>query len=328
MRQLVELTREAHEAIEAADSPASLEEIRIRFLGKKGYIPAYMATLGSLPLEERPGAGQLVNRAKQEIQEAIAERKHQIGAMALLARLETEELDISLPGRRLENGGLHPVTRTIDRIEALFTDLGFSVAGGPEVESPYYNFDALNIPEHHPARACHDTFWLDDQLLLRTQTSNVQIRAMESLSPPIRIIAPGRVYRSDYDQTHTPMFHQVEGLMVDKGVTFAMLKRIMEDFLAKFFDERVAVRFRPSFFPFTEPSAEIDIRREGGEWLEVLGAGMVHPKVFHNVGIDPEIYTGCAFGMGVERLAMLRYGISDLRTFFENDLRFLRQFRQ
>ena len=227
----------------------------------------------------------------------------------------------------MENGGLHPVTRTIERIETFFGELGFSVESGPEIEDDYHNFDALNIPAHHPARADHDTFWFDAKRLLRTQTSGVQIRTMKDKQPPIRIIAPGRVYRNDYDQTHTPMFHQTEGLIVDTDISFTNLKGTLHDFLNHFFEEEVQVRFRPSYFPFTEPSAEVDVMGKNGKWLEVLGCGMVHPNVLRNVGIDPDIYSGFAFGMGMERLTMLRYGVSDLRAFFENDLRFLKQFK-
>lgn len=318
---------QAQIAIDEAKDIAALEQIRVHFLGKKGLITQQLATLGGLAPEARPGAGQRINQAKQVIQSALEQRKRLLTAAADQTKIATETLDITLPGRRLDQGGLHPITRTIERIERFFNDLGFTSVSGPEIEDAEHNFDALNIPEHHPSRADHDTFWFDAQRLLRTQTSNVQIRTMKQQAPPLRIIAPGRVYRNDYDQTHTPMFHQVEVLMVDTQVTFAALKGILHDFLVHFFEEPLAVRFRPSYFPFTEPSVEIDIRRSDQRWLEVLGAGMVHPKVLSGVGIDPEIYSGFAFGMGVERLAMLRYRVPDVRSFFENDVRFLQQFK-
>jgi phenylalanyl-tRNA synthetase alpha chain len=293
--------------------------------------------LGALPPEQRPAAGQVINRAKDALQTAIDERRAALEAAALAARLAAERIDVTLPGRGLRTGGLHPVTRTLRRIERLFAAAGFRVAEGPEIEDDFHNFEALNIPPHHPARAMHDTFYVTDRLLLRTHTSPVQIRVMGSEKPPLRVIAPGRVYRCDYDLTHTPMFHQVEGFLVDEQVTFADLKGVLHDFLTGFFERELRLRFRPSYFPFTEPSAEVDIEcvmcsgkgcrvcKDTG-WLEVLGCGMIHPEVFRHVGIDSEIWTGYAFGMGVERLTMLRYGINDLRLFFENDLRFLRQF--
>jgi len=281
--------------------------------------------------------GQVINQAKQTIQSQIQDKKEQIQSAALNAKLASETIDVSLPGRGRKNAGLHPVTRTLQRIEKLFADMGFTVKTGPEIEDDYHNFEALNIPESHPARAMHDTFYFDPHTVLRTHTSPVQIRTMESEAPPLRIIAPGRVYRCDSDLTHTPMFHQVEGLMVDKNVSFADLKGLLDEFLRLFFERDLKVRFRPSYFPFTEPSAETDIecvmcQGKGCRvcshtgWLEVLGCGMVHPEVFRHSGINAEEYTGLAFGMGVERLAMLRYGINDLRLFYENDLKFLRQF--
>jgi phenylalanyl-tRNA synthetase alpha chain len=291
-----------------------------------------------LPVEQRPQAGQAINEAKQEIQSAIEARRAVLQAAQLDTQLQTETIDVTLPGRGQRPGGLHPITRTLRRIETLFSQVGFTVAEGPEIEDDFHNFEALNMPAHHPARAMHDTFYFDAHTLLRTHTSNVQIRTMERQAPPLRIIALGRVYRCDSDLTHTPMFHQVEGLFVDEWVSFADLKGMLDDFLRSFFERwDLQVRFRPSYFPFTEPSAEVDIQCVmcGGQgcrvcsrtgWLEVLGCGMVHPQVFHHVGIDSERYTGYAFGMGVERLAMLRYGVDDLRIFFENDLRFLRQF--
>ena len=326
MSQLTELVANAKNAISAAQDIATLENVRVEYLGKKGHLTLQMNTLRDLPAEERPAAGQVINQAKVEVQDALNNRKSELENTELNARLAQETIDVSLPGRRIDNGGLHPITRTIERIDHFFSELGFSVETGPEVEDDYHNFDALNIPGHHPARADHDTFWFDAKRLLRTQTSGVQIRTMANQQPPIRIIAPGRVYRNDYDQTHTPMFHQIEGLIVDKNISFTNLKGTLHDFLRNFFEEDLKVRFRPSFFPFTEPSAEVDVMRKDGRWLEVLGCGMVHPNVLRNVGIDPEIYSGFAFGMGVERLTMLRYGVTDLRAFFENDLRFLKQF--
>ncbi|MBF2760427.1 MAG: phenylalanine--tRNA ligase subunit alpha [Ectothiorhodospiraceae bacterium AqS1] len=322
------LLQSAHDAIAAADTLSALDAVRVRFLGRQGEITAQLKALGSLAVEERPEAGKRINAAKRSIQASLEARKAALSADALQSRLIEEGVDITLPGRGQRSGGLHPVTRTLDRICSLFRSVGFEVAEGPEIESDYYNFEALNIPAHHPARAMQDTFYFPDGRLLRTHTSPVQIRVMEERSPPLRIIAPGRVYRSDSDQTHTPMFHQVEGLMVGEDVSFAHLKGILHHFLRGFFEvEDIGIRFRPSYFPFTEPSAEVDIRSDArGEWLEVLGSGMVHPKVLENCGIDSERYTGFAFGLGVERFAMLRYGVDDLRMFFENDLRFLRQF--
>ncbi|WP_372599723.1 phenylalanine--tRNA ligase subunit alpha, partial [Amphritea sp.] len=281
---------------------------------------------GALSAEERPQAGAKINEAKQALQDVLNARKANLESAALEAKLAEETIDVTLPGRGQSLGGLHPVTKTLQRIEEFFARIGYSVAEGPEIEDDYHNFEALNIPSHHPARAMHDTFYFNANTLLRTHTSGVQVRTMESQQPPIRIICPGRVYRCDYDQTHSPMFHQVEGLIVDKDISFADLKGTLEQFLREFFEEDVKVRFRPSYFPFTEPSIEVDIDRGDGKWLEVLGCGIVHPKVFEYSGIDPEQYTGFAFGMGVERLAMLRYGVNDLRLFFENDLRFLSQF--
>ena len=295
-------------------------------MGKKGRMTELLKGLGKLSNEERPAAGQKINQAKQKIQQLIHAKGQLLQTQELNQKLAGETIDVSLPGRGASRGGLHPVTRTINRIESFFSELGFSVKTGPEVEDGFHNFDALNIPANHPARADHDTFYFNPDVMLRTQTSGVQIRTMEVEQPPLRIISPGRVYRNDYDQTHTPMFHQVEGLMVDKNVSFAELKGILHDFLNNFFEQDLQVRFRPSYFPFTEPSAEVDVMGKNGKWLEVLGCGMVHPNVLKAVNIDPEIYTGFAFGMGVERLTMLRYEVNDLRAFFENDLRFLKQF--
>ncbi|WP_387490055.1 phenylalanine--tRNA ligase subunit alpha [Photorhabdus sp. RM96S] len=327
MPHLAELVANARAAIEDAQDVAALDLVRVEYLGKKGHLTLQMSSLRDLPVEERPAAGAVINQAKQEVQEALNIRKEKLETDLLNFRLAAEKIDVSLPGRRMENGGLHPVNRTIERIETFFGELGFSIESGPEIEDDYHNFDALNIPAHHPARADHDTFWFDAKRLLRTQTSGVQVRTMHSQQPPIRVIAPGRVYRNDYDQTHTPMFHQVEGLIIDRDISFTNLKGTLHDFLTNFFEEDLQVRFRPSYFPFTEPSAEVDVMGKNGKWLEVLGCGMVHPNVLHNVGLDPEIYSGFAFGMGVERLTMLRYGVTDLRAFFENDLRFLKQFK-
>ncbi|MCU7846350.1 MAG: phenylalanine--tRNA ligase subunit alpha [Candidatus Thiodiazotropha sp. (ex Monitilora ramsayi)] len=331
------LIEKAEQAIAGAETLPALDDVRVSYLGKSGLLTTQLKKLGTLPPEQRPQAGQAINKAKQSLQQAIEVRKGELETEALAARLSSEKIDVTLPGRGLHRGGLHPVTRTLDRIERLFAHAGFDVAEGPEIEDDYHNFEALNIPEHHPARAMHDTFYFDAHLLLRTHTSPVQIRTMEHEGPPLKIIAPGRVYRCDSDLTHTPMFHQVEGLLVDENVSFADLKGVLYDFLSSFFERELELRFRPSYFPFTEPSAEVDIECVmcGGDgcrvcshtgWLEVLGCGMVHPEVFRHVGIDSEKYTGYAFGMGVERLTMLRYGVNDLRLFFENDLRFLKQF--
>jgi phenylalanyl-tRNA synthetase alpha chain len=312
--------------------------VRVAWLGKKSQLTEIMKTLGSLPAEERPQAGAKVNVVKQAIQEAIDAVKVTLESAEINRKLAQEAVDITLPGRRQIAGGLHPVTKTIERITEFFSDLGFNVVEGPEIEDDYHNFEALNIPAHHPARAMHDTFYINPTTVLRTHTSPVQVRTMKAQQPPIRVICPGRVYRCDSDLTHTPMFHQMEGLLVDKDVSFADLKGIVQNFLKVFFEKELAVRFRPSYFPFTEPSAEVDIAcvmcdgkgcrvcKQTG-WLEVMGCGVVHPNVFEHANIDSEQYTGLAFGMGIERLAMLRYGVNDLRLFFENDLRFLQQFR-
>lgn len=328
---LQDLLDQVKHKIATIDELASLDQLRVEFLGKKAQVTQLMKTLGGLGAQERPLAGQLINEAKQSIQQLLNEKKSHLEAAELAKKLAQESVDVTLPGRRLDLGGLHPVTRTLRRIETLFARSGFEVATGPEIEDDWHNFGALNIPETHPARAMHDTFYVDESTVLRTHTSGVQIRIMENHQPPIRIIAPGRVYRCDSDQTHTPMFHQIEGLIVEKDANFAQLMNLLTDFLRHFFeDENLKTRFRPSYFPFTEPSAEVDIATDlfgEGRWVEVLGCGMVHPNVLRNVGIDPEEYTGLAFGLGVERLAMLRYGVKDLRQFFENDLRFLRQFK-
>ena len=336
MSHLAELVASAKAAINEASDVAALDNVRVEYLGKKGHLTLQMTTLRELPPEERPAAGAVINEAKEQVQQALNARKAELEGAALNARLAAETIDVSLPGRRIENGGLHPVTRTIDRIESFFGELGFTVATGPEIEDDYHNFDALNIPGHHPARADHDTFWFDATRLLRTQTSGVQIRTMENQQPPIRIIAPGRVYRNDYDQTHTPMFHQMEGLIVDKNISFTNLKGTLHDFLNNFFEEDLQVRFRPSYFPFTEPSVEVDVSCfqcggkgcrlcKGTGWIEVLGAGVVNKKVLENCGIDSEKYSGFAFGLGLERIAMLKYGINNIKMLFESDLRVLDQ---
>ncbi len=326
MENIQTLLAAGEEAVMQATSTQELDDVRVQYLGKKGELTALLKGLGKLSPEERPQAGAKINEAKQALQVKINERKDTLEVAALEAKLAAETIDVTLPGRGQELGGLHPVTKTMERIEEFFASIGYNVEEGPEIEDDYHNFEALNIPSHHPARAMHDTFYFNANTLLRTHTSGVQVRTMETQKPPLRIICPGRVYRCDYDQTHSPMFHQVEGLIVDKNISFADLKGTLEQFLRAFFEEDVRVRFRPSYFPFTEPSIEVDIDRGDGKWLEVLGCGMVHPKVFEYSGIDPEEYTGFAFGMGVERLAMLRYGVNDLRLFFENDLRFLNQF--
>ena len=330
MEQLKQLVTDGLDAVVQAVDEAALDQVRVQYLGKKGELTQQLKSLGKLSAEERPAAGAKINEAKQQVQDAITVKRTMMAANALSKQLAVEGIDVTLPGRGQDIGGLHPVTMTIERIQNFFAQIGFSVAQGPEIEDDYHNFEALNIPAHHPARAMHDTFYFGDGTLLRTHTSGVQVRTMEKQQPPIRIICPGRVYRCDSDQTHSPMFHQIEGLLVDDNISFADLKGILHNFLNVFFERDLQVRFRPSYFPFTEPSIEVDIGYQGedGEqkWLEVLGCGMVHPKVFEHSGIDTEKYTGFAFGMGVERLAMLRYGVKDLRMFFENDLRFLAQF--
>jgi phenylalanyl-tRNA synthetase alpha chain len=327
MQPLDDILASAVSLVDAADDLASLDAVRVRFLGKKGELTARLKSLGELPAAERPAAGQAINQAKQVLQSSINARRGELEARALESALAADAVDVTLPGRGPGIGGRHPVTRTRERIEAIFRNAGFGVRSGPEIEDDFHNFTALNIPEDHLARAAHDTFYLPGGMLLRTHTSPVQIRALVSEGVPIRIIAPGRVYRCDSDQTHTPMFHQVEGLVIDEAVSFAQLKAVLHQFIEAFLEREAELRFRPSYFPFTEPSAEVDLRWKEGKWLEILGCGMVHPNVLESAGIDAERYTGWAFGIGIERLAMLRYDVSDLRTFFENDLRFLRQFR-
>ena len=339
MDNLESLTRAALAAVENAGDLRALDDVRVQYLGKKGEISQLLKGLGQMSAEERPAFGARVNEARDQVESALSARRDQLESARLATQLAGERVDVTLPGRGEQTGGLHPVTRTRRRIEDFFVQLGYEISEGPEVEDDFHNFEALNIPGHHPARAMHDTFYFGDGRLLRTHTSPVQIRVMEQGKPPFRIIAPGRVYRCDSDLTHTPMFHQVEGLLVDEHVSFADLRGTVAAFLRAFFEvDDLAVRFRPSYFPFTEPSAEVDIGcvlcagkgcrvcKQTG-WLEVMGCGMVHPKVLEHGGVDPEKYSGFAFGMGVERLTMLRYGVNDLRKFFENDVRFLKQFR-
>jgi phenylalanyl-tRNA synthetase alpha chain len=327
MQELDKLVAEAMALFGGIDDADALEQAKARYVGKSGALTELLKGLGKLPATERPAAGALINAAKQRLEEALNTRRQFIAERELEAKLAGESIDVTLPGRGNGMGGLHPVSRTMERIEQLFRSVGFEVADGPEIETDFYNFTALNQPENHPARSMHDTFYLaDGKHLLRTHTSPIQIRYMEQRQPPIRIIAPGRVYRVDSDATHSPMFHQVEGLWIDESVSFANLKGVLIDFFQGFFeDPLLKLRFRPSFFPFTEPSAEIDLSFGEG-WLEVGGCGMVHPNVLRNVGIDSERYQGFAFGLGPDRLTMLRYGVNDLRLFYENDLRFLKQF--
>jgi phenylalanyl-tRNA synthetase alpha chain len=327
LRSLSELIEAAAAEIEAATDLAALDAVRVAYLGKKGELTGRLKSLSELPPEERPAAGQEINRAKQDVQQRLNARREALNDAALEAKLAGDAVDVTLPGRGRSIGGRHPVSRAMLRIEKIFLNAGFGVRSGPEIEDDFHNFTALNFPENHPARALHDTFFFPGGNLLRTHTSPVQIRSMVEEGAPIRIIAPGRVYRCDSDQTHTPMFHQVEGLVVDRGISLANLKAVLHQFVEAFFERKAELRFRASYFPFTEPSAEVDLLWEKGKWLEILGCGMVHPNVLEAAGVDSGEFTGYAFGMGVERLAMLRYGVSDLRTFFENDLRFLRQFR-
>lgn len=335
IQELEQILIQAIAQFAAVEQPAELEQVKARYLGKEGSLTALLKGLGKLSAEERPAAGARINEVKQQIEVALNARRDSMQQRVLQAKLAAESLDVTLPGRASNVGGLHPVTLTLDRIETLFHSIGYAVAEGPEIESDFYNFTALNIPEDHPARAMHDTFYIDDSHVLRTHTSPIQIRYMQAhlakykhleVMPDIRIIAPGRVYRVDSDATHSPMFHQVEGLWVGERVSFADLKGVIADFLQNYFETKeLKVRFRPSFFPFTEPSAEMDMSW-GDRWLEIGGCGMVHPNVLKHVGIDSEKYIGFAFGVGVERLAMLRYGVNDLRLFFESDLQFLKQF--
>lgn len=326
MLSVDDILSRARTDIAAAGSLAVLNDVRVHLLGKKGELTVALKSLGALPPDERRTAGQRINAAKDEILASLENRRLVLEAGILETSLKADRLDITLPGRGEHQGGLHPITRSLERIESIFRGAGFAVHEGPEIEDDFHNFEALNIPPTHPARALHDTFYFPDGRLLRTHTSPVQIRAMTKHGVPIRLIAPGRVYRCDSDMTHTPMFHQVEGLVVDRNVSFANLKFVLHQFVERFFEREATLRFRPSYFPFTEPSAEVDVLADSGRWLEILGCGMVHPTVLAQVGVDPEEFTGYAFGMGVERLSMLRYGVPDLRMFFENDLQFLRQF--
>jgi phenylalanyl-tRNA synthetase alpha chain len=323
---IAELLGQAEAAVSAAEDLAALDAVRVQFLGKKGVFTAQLRELGKLPPEEIRVAGKAINDAKSTLTTAIDARRDALEARRLELTLKADALDVTLPGRGMPPGQLHPVTRTLRRMVEILSHAGFDVHTGPQVEDDFHNFTALNIPDTHPARAMHDTFYLRSGLLLRTHTSPVQIRALKEHGAPIRLIAPGRVYRRDSDLTHTPMFTQVEGLVIDRNVSFANLKALLYDFVTKFFERQVELRFRPSYFPFTEPSAEVDVRSESGRWLEILGCGMVHPNVLRTVDVDPEKWSGYAFGMGAERLTMLRYGVDDLRAFFENDLRFLEQF--
>lgn len=337
MTDLDAILHQATQEILSANDLQQLDHYRVHYLGKKGTLTESLKSLGQLSPEERPLVGQRVNTIKQKIQELIEHQLIQLKEQQITKQLAAESIDVTLPGRHQDLGSIHPVTKTRERIEALFAQMGFATVDGPEIEDDYHNFEALNIPALHPARAMQDTFYFADNLLLRSQMSPVQIRVMETSQPPLRIIAMGRVYRRDFDLTHTPMFHQIEGLMVDENVSFSDLKGVLTQFLQAFFEAKVPIRFRPSYFPFTEPSAEVDIGCQNCHgkgcrickntgWLEVLGCGMVHPNVFRFVGVDSERYTGWAFGAGLDRLTMLRYGITDLRALFENDLRFLRQF--
>lgn len=337
MENLEALTSEALALAEKAETLAELDQVRVQYLGKKGQITALLKSLGKLSAEERPAAGEKIHAAKNEVEAQLAANKEQIESRELARKLAEESIDVTLEGRAASSGNLHPVTKTLDRIADIFLAAGYQVAEGPEIEDDFHNFEALNIPAHHPARAMHDTFYIDKTHVLRTHTSPVQIRTLISEKPPVRVICPGRVYRCDSDLTHTPMFHQVEGLVVDKSISFADLKGTVDRFLKMFFEVDVPVRFRPSYFPFTEPSAEVDIQCTscGGKgcrvckstgWIEIMGCGMVHPDVLRHCEVDPEEYGGFAFGIGVERLAMMRYGVNDLRLFFENDLEFLKQF--
>ena len=337
LTEIEDVKAQALFALAAATTREEVESVRARFLGRQGIVTERLRSLGSLPPDERPAAGQALNQTKNDLQTAARSRREALSQAAVDAELEADRIDVTLPGRGQRAGGLHPVTRTLERIETFFRHLGFDIVEGPEIEDDFHNFEALNIPAHHPARAMHDTFYFEDGLLLRTHTSNMQIRVMAVEPPPLRVIAIGRVYRCDSDLTHTPMFQQIEGLVVDENANFANLKGTLAAFCRYIFETELDLRFRPSYFPFTEPSAEVDIQcvicRGSGcrvcgrtGWLEILGSGMVHPNVLANVGIDSERYTGFAFGMGAERIAMLRYGVDDLRLFMENDLPFLRQF--
>ena len=323
---LPDLLITALKEIKDSKTLAGLDDIRVHYLGKKGKITAQLKLLGSMDPNEKPIFGQEINATKKRVEDELQHKKAELKKSTIAKNIETSSIDVTLPGRAYLSGSIHPITATLMEIENIFLSAGFMVKDGPEIENEYYNFSALNIPENHPARAMHDTFYVGSDLLLRTHTSPVQIRSMEKEGVPIKVIAPGKVYRRDSDLTHIPMFHQVEGLVIDQGINFSHLKGILHEFINCFFEKELELRFRPSYFPFTEPSAEVDILSEDGKWLEILGCGMVHPKVLENLDLDSEIYTGYAFGMGVERLVMLKYDIKDIRVFYENDLNFISQF--
>ena len=325
--RLSDVSKQALKDIRNTSTLEELDSVRVQYLGKKGSISTQLKKLSDLDPSDRPRIGKEVNKLKKLVEQEIANKKYSLNDEKIKSNIEDSSLDVTMPGRRTIIGNKHPVSSTLNEIEKIFLNAGFLVEDGPEIEDEYHNFTALNIPENHPARAMHDTFYFNAQYLLRTHTSPIQIRSMEQYGVPIRVIAPGKVYRRDSDITHTPMFHQIEGLVIDKDINFTHLKGILHDFINTFFEDDMKVRFRPSYFPFTEPSAEVDLLSKDNQWLEILGCGMVHPKVLTNLGIDNEIFNGYAFGMGVERLAMLKYGINDIRLFYENDLNFLNQFK-
>jgi len=325
--RLSDLSKQALEDIRNTSTLEALDSVRVQYLGKKGSVSTQLKKLSDLDPSDRPRIGKEVNKLKKLVEHEIANKKNSLNDEKIKSNIEDSSLDVTMPGRRTVIGNKHPVSSTLNEIEKIFLNAGFLVEDGPEIEDEYHNFTALNIPENHPARAMHDTFYFNAQYLLRTHTSPIQIRSMEKYGVPIRVIAPGKVYRRDSDITHTPMFHQIEGLVIDKDINFTHLKGILHDFINTFFEDDMKLRFRPSYFPFTEPSAEVDLLSKDNQWLEILGCGMVHPKVLTNLGIDNEVFNGYAFGMGVERLAMLKYGINDIRLFYENDLNFLNQFK-
>ena len=325
--RLSDLSKQALKDIRNSSTLEELDSVRVQYLGKKGSVSSQLKKLSKVDPDDRPRVGKEVNKLKKLVENEIANKKNSLNDKKIKSNIEDSTLDVTMPGRTTIIGNPHPVTSTLNEIEKIFLNAGFLVEDGPEIEDEYHNFTALNIPENHPARAMHDTFYFNAQYLLRTHTSPIQIRSMEKYGVPIRVIAPGKVYRRDSDITHTPMFHQIEGLVIDKDINFTHLKGVLHDFINTFFEEDMKLRFRPSYFPFTEPSAEVDLLSKDNQWLEILGCGMVHPKVLTNLGIDNEIYNGYAFGMGVERLAMLKYGINDIRHFYENDLNFLKQFK-
>ena len=325
--RLSDVSKQALKDIRNTSTLEALDSVRVQYLGKKGSVSTQLKKLSDLDPSDRPRIGKEVNKLKKLVEHEIANKKNSLNDEKIKSNIEDSSLDVTMPGRRTVIGNKHPVSSTLNEIEKIFLNAGFLVEDGPEIEDEYHNFTALNIPENHPARAMHDTFYFNAQYLLRTHTSPIQIRSMEKYGVPIRVIAPGKVYRRDSDITHTPMFHQIEGLVIDKDINFTHLKGILHDFINTFFEDDMKLRFRPSYFPFTEPSAEVDLLSKDNQWLEILGCGMVHPKVLTNLGIDNEIFNGYAFGMGVERLAMLKYGINDIRLFYENDLNFLNQFK-